>query len=71
MRRRRVFALAAVMLLLTACGGPPATESPSPEPSPTATAAPAPEAADFALGYAGGGSLHPLKAADQSSLDVD
>lgn len=71
MRRRGVFALAAAMLLLTACGGPPATESPPPEPSPTATAAPAPEAADFALGYAGGGSLHPLKAADQSSLDVD
>lgn len=67
--RRRVLALTAALLLLASCGRPAEVESPSAEPS-ASSAPPTASSAEFALGYAGGSSLHPLKASDQSNLDV-
>ncbi len=45
--------------------------APTPTPSPTATPTPYVEPTGLSLGYSSAGSLHPMEAADQGSLDVD
>ncbi len=76
MRIRRLPALAlSLCLCLAGC----AAEEPAPTPSlaptftpaPTATPTPYVEPTGLSLGYSSAGSLHPMKAADQGSLDVD
>lgn len=61
--------LTLLLLTLSACGGEvqPQEES-SPTPSPVATEKAEPR--QFALAYCGDETLHPLKTADQSNLDV-
>jgi len=65
----------AVLLLFALCGCDALPEEPSPSESASQTPAPSPAPsavpARFALGYSAAGSLHPLQAADQGSLDVD
>lgn len=68
--RLRLAALFALVLLaLSACGGeeqPQVESSPTPSPVTTEKA----EQRQFALAYCGEETLHPLKTADQSNLDV-
>jgi ABC-type transport system substrate-binding protein len=72
-RRWAALALSAALALgLCGCDALTAAEEPSPSESETVqvSATPTPTAAKFALGYAEGSTLHPLKTTDQSCLDV-
>ena len=64
MRKCLIFA-AALCLLLSGCG--PAVQ---PEPTPTPTAAPQPEAAEFALAWYPGVSLHPITGDNRTNLTL-
>lgn len=76
MRIRRLAALAlALCLCLAGCAAEESAPTPSlastPAPSPAAASTPYVEPAGLSLGYSAAGSLHPMEAADQGSLDVD
>ena len=64
MRKWLIFA-AALCLLLSGCG--PTVQ---PEPTPTPTAAPQPEAAEFALAWYPGASLHPITGDNRTNLTL-
>ena len=64
MRKWLIFA-AALCLLLSGCG--PTVQ---PEPTPTPTAAPQPEAAEFALAWYPGVSLHPITGDNRTNLTL-
>ena len=64
MRKCLIFA-AALCLLLSGCG--PAVQ---PEPTPSPTAAPPPEAAEFALAWYPGASLHPITGDNRTNLTL-
>lgn len=71
-RRWPALLLAGLLTLsLAGCRGEEGADSPAPSAAASSLPLPsAPQEAVFSLGYAEGSSLHPLKAADQSNLDV-